>query len=59
MSKEEKQLIDIIQSPKKVRIVNKNKDKDKDKIKKDSIGLTDVSHIQYIKLRELWVKLQK
>tara|TARA_B100001094_G_scaffold328831_1_gene390157 strand:- start:1956 stop:2117 length:162 start_codon:yes stop_codon:yes gene_type:complete len=53
MSKEEKQQIDIIQSPKKIRIVNK------DKIKNDSIGLTDVSHIQYIKLRELWVKLQK
>tara|TARA_Y100000996_G_scaffold305259_1_gene242309 strand:+ start:30 stop:191 length:162 start_codon:yes stop_codon:yes gene_type:complete len=53
MSKEEKQQIDIIQSPKKIRTVNK------DKIKNDSIGLTDVSHIQYIKLRELWVKLQK
>lgn len=53
MSKEEKQQIDIIQSPKKIRIVNK------DKIKNDSIGLTDVSYIQYIKLRELWVKLQK
>tara|TARA_B100000029_G_scaffold507282_1_gene591584 strand:+ start:4981 stop:5145 length:165 start_codon:yes stop_codon:yes gene_type:complete len=54
MSKEEKQQIDIIQSPKKIRTVNK------DKIKKyNSIGLTDVSHIQYIKLRELWVKLQK
>jgi len=59
MSKEEKQQIDIIQSPKKIRTVNKDKIK-KYKIKKyNSIGLTDVSHIQYIKLRELWVKLQK
>tara|TARA_X000001036_G_scaffold352003_1_gene333068 strand:+ start:816 stop:983 length:168 start_codon:yes stop_codon:yes gene_type:complete len=55
MSKEEKQQIDIIQSPKKIRTVNKPMSK----IKNDSIGLTDVSHIQYIKLRELWVKLQK
>lgn len=36
-------------------IVNKSKYK----IKNDSIGLTDVNYIQYIKLRELWVKLQK
>ena len=36
-------------------IVNKSKYK----IKNDSIGLTDVNYIQYIKLRELWDKLQK
>jgi len=59
MSKEEKHQIDIIQSPRD-RITKLVLNNSKPKIKKnDYIGLTNVSHNQYIKLRELWDKLQK